>query len=214
MRSRRVASLFALAAVALASAGCPAVLRSTRLRPDYQQVDKYKTKRLAIVTTPAPAGNAKAAELWSQIARDYVNLKRQFIVKAQLGAQDTGGQAYEPKSACGEGLEGVLWLRPKMTAKGEGFEAEVSAQLIRCTDGEAIWTAEGGGSWPSVDPGLQEIVKIYADQFGAEVEPFVVPTFRLLHAVLGAMPDPVLDEQDKDEKIEYSRAEQGAAIAG
>ena len=209
MSSRRVASMVALAALALTSMGCPAVLRSTRLRPDYEQVDRYKTKRLAIVTTPAPAGNAKAAELWSRIARDYVNLKRQFIVKAQLGAQDTGGAAYEPKSACGEGLEGVLWLQPKMTARGQGFEAEVTARLIRCTDGEAVWTAEGGGSWPSQDAGLQETVKIYTDELGAEVEAFVVPTYRLLHAILDAMPDPVLDEQDKDEKIEYSRAGQG-----
>ena len=194
--------LAVVAILAVSAAACGPV-RKTSLRPDYDQVDKHRTKRLAIVTHPAPDGNPQVAELWTRVARDYVNLKRQYIVREQLGAQQLDG-ALEPAKLCGEGIDGVLWLQPKMTRRNTGFETEVKAQLVRCTDGQEVWSAEAGGSWPSEDKKLEGTTNVYVEEFGPEVKPYVAPTFQLLRATLDTLPDVVLTDEEKDEKIEYS----------
>jgi len=200
MRTRLLA---AAALVALAS-GC-ATVRWSRVRSDYDAIDKRQTKRLVIVTHPLPDGKPKVGELWSKVARDYVNLKRQFIIKAFCSA---GGAAFDPRSQCAEGVEGVLWLDPKMTPRDAGFESQVKASLVRCRDGQEVWAAEAGGTWRSDDEGLKETVKLYSDDLGPEVAPYVVPTWRLLIPTLNTLPDPILNEEEKDEKIELSAAPQ------
>jgi len=200
-------------AVLLAGTGC-ATVRASRIRPDYEQVDRQKTKRLVVVVEPLPEGKQKVGELWSVIARRYINQKRQFIAKESRalsgdGGSGTGGisggpagTAFDAKGQCGEGIEGVLWLKPRIEAKGEGFEEQVNAVLLRCTDGQEVWSAEAGGSWRSRDEGLKAVTEAYVQELGPEVEPYVPPTLNLLRPLLDTLPDPVLTEDDKTEKIE------------
>jgi probable lipoprotein (TIGR04455 family) len=181
------------------STGCSAV-RMKRVRPDYEQVDQKATKRLVVVTSPAPAGSQELAQLWSTLARRYVNQKRDFIAKesrVELASDFVAG------NACGEGLEGVLLLRPQeVKQEGKGVSAGVFAQLVRCTDKEEVWAAEAGGSWDSEDAQLQSQRAQYVEELGPPVSPYVAPSFRLLSAVLDTLPNPLLDEEDVTEKIE------------
>lgn len=195
---RRLLPLLALLA---ATAGCSAV-RNKYVRPDYEQADKTRVKRLAVVTQPLPGGDAKAGELWSLVARKYVNQNRNFIAKVNE-ARDGEATPDALRALCQEGIEGVLHLDPTGTRRtGKGVEAQVEARLVRCSDGEDVWRAEAGGSWSSDDEGLKEITQQYASEVGEEVTPWVAPTFRLLQATLDTLPQPELTEQDKDEKIE------------
>ena len=176
--------------------GC-SVVKHTRTRDDWASVDANRVKRLVIATSPLPDGNEKVGQLWSRIAKRYTNQKRDFLAKEEVA---TG--TLEPKSLCKEGIEGVLWLQPNVSHKGSGLEAAVKAQLLRCVDGETVWETDAAGSWDSVDPVLQSTTQEYASEFGAEVEPYVAPTFHLLKATLDTLPNPVLTEADKDERIE------------
>lgn len=197
---RRTLGRQAVVALALAlSTGC-AVVKMTRLRPDYEAVDRQRVKRLVVVTQPLPEGKQAVGELWSQLARKYVNLKRDFIVKENRAVE---GTAFDAKAQCaqGEALEGVLWLKPDVQRKGNGVEASVNARLFRCSDGEEVWAADGGGSWSSADPKMAEVTAYYVNALGAEVEPYVAPSQHLLAAVLDTLPQPVLTEEDKDEKV-------------
>jgi probable lipoprotein (TIGR04455 family) len=189
----------AASVLAAFAVGC-ATVKVKRLRSDYDTVDRHRVKRLVVVTQPFPEDKAAVGELWSQLARKYVNLKRDFIVKENRAV---AGPALDLKAQCaqGEGLEGVLWLKPDVRRKGAGVEAAVRAQLLRCSDGEEVWAAEGGGSWASADPAMAEVAAYYVKELGPEVEPYVAPSQHLLSAILDTLPQPVLSEEDKDEKV-------------
>lgn len=188
---------FLLVVLAL-SAGCSIVKRYTVV-DDWATVDRSKVKRLAVLVQPLPDGSEKAGELFARIARRYVNMKRDFLVKQEKFA----ATAPDLTSLCGgdDAIEGVLFLTPTLTKKGTGFEIEVKASLKRCGDGRASWTAEAGGSFPSKDELLVELTKTYVGELGAEIEPYVAPAMNVLRPVLDTLPQPQLSEQDQDEKI-------------
>ncbi|HYO54772.1 MXAN_6521/LA_1396 family lipoprotein [Archangium sp.] len=181
-------------------AGC-ATVKSSRVRPDYETVDKTQVKRLVVVTQPLPDGKQEVGELWSLVARRYVNQNRDFIARANVAL--TGSpEDTSFKGLCAEGLEGILWLSPDVKRTGNGVEAAVKAQLLRCRDGQEIWAAEGAGSWPSEDDRYKELTVQYTRELGPEVAPYVAPTFRLLSATLDTLPRPRLNDADVEEKIE------------
>ncbi|MCP3102204.1 MXAN_6521/LA_1396 family lipoprotein [Myxococcus sp. K15C18031901] len=181
-------------------AGCSAV-KHHRVRDDYAQVDRQQVKRLVVVTQPLPDGKRPVGDLWSLIARQWVNQNRDFIVKDNV-AQDGRPEDLTFRAQCVEGVEGVLWLDPTLELVGGGADAAVKAQLVRCRDGEEVWSAEAAGSWGSKDEDYAQRVTQYSQELGEGVAPYVVPTAKLLGAVLNTLPNPELTEADKDEKIE------------
>ena len=194
MSAERVAVLVLLGG----TLGC-AIVKSVQVEPDWDLKDRLRLKRLAVITAGPPSGASMPAsvqQMWGLMARRYVNQKRDFIVKSDAPAGATAMTAL-----CSSGIEGVLWLEPTLEQKGEGVEAQVSAKLSRCTDGAVAWQAQGAGSWESSDASLTEMTASYAAKLGAGVQPYVAPSFRLLKAVLDTLPNPELNDQDKDEKI-------------
>ena len=184
-----------LAALALSACG---VVRNVNVRPDYETEDKTKTVRLAVQTQAAAEGGEKVVSLWNQIARRYTNDHRDFIVKAELPA------SWSRTQGCPEGIEGVLQFAPTFRMTGGGLETSLNASLVRCRDGLPVWTAEGGGSFPSEDDQLRETIQHYETDLGPEVKPYVAPSFRLLRSVLDTLPKPQLpDDEAVMEKIEF-----------
>jgi probable lipoprotein (TIGR04455 family) len=190
----------ALAAGLLGLAACGPV-KSKYVRPDYEQVDKKQIKRLVVVTQPLPDGKPAVGELWSLVARQWVNQNRNFLVKSNLSLPERPGDL-SFKGLCVEGLEGVLWLDPEVRRSGDGVEAAVKARLLRCSDGEDVWRSEAAGSWGSEDDLYRERAAQYVQQLGEEVGPYVVPTYKLLKATLDTLPNPELTDSDIEEKIE------------
>jgi probable lipoprotein (TIGR04455 family) len=188
-------------ALGLAVLGGCATVKHSFTRPDYAQVDRQRVKRLAVVTQPLPDGKESVGELWSLIARQYINQNRDFLVKSNLALPEPAS-AESLRALCVEGLEGVLLLAPQVRRTQDGAEVAVWARLMRCADGEDTWSAEAAGSWGSRDSKFTERVAQYVQELGPEVEPYVVPSFKLLRATLSTLPNPQLDEQDIDEKIE------------
>ncbi|MFL5343875.1 MAG: MXAN_6521/LA_1396 family lipoprotein [Hyalangium sp.] len=178
-----------------------ATVKNSTTRPDYAQVDKQRVKRLVVVTQPLPDGKQPVGELWSLIAREYINQNRDFLVKQNL-TQEAQATDASLKALCTEGFEGVLLLAPQVKRTQDGADTAVRARLMRCADGEDVWSAEASGSWDSRDEKFRERVEHYVKQFGPEVEPYVVPTYKLLKATLDTLPNPELNDADKDEKIE------------
>jgi probable lipoprotein (TIGR04455 family) len=180
--------------------GCSTV-KNSFTRPDYVQVDQQRVKRLVVVTQPLPDGQQAVGELWSLIARQYVNQNRDFLAKQNLARPEPADEA-ALQTLCTEGIEGVLLLAPRVKRISDGVDAAVRARLMRCADGEDVWSAEAAGSWDSRDEKFRERTAQYVQQFGPEVEPYVVPSYKLLQATLDTLPNPRLSEQDIDEKID------------
>lgn len=196
------ARLLSVGCVVAMLAGC-ATVKSSRVSKDWEKVDSQRVKRLVVVTQPYPAGEEKVAQLWSTIAARRVDLKRDFIIKDKL--TKSGEAPFDPKELCSEDIEGVLWLQPDVTRKGDGVEAAVKGHLIRCVDGLEVWSADAAGSWSSHEDKLAQTVKDYTDELGPEVEPYVVASYHLLNDTLDTLPNPVLTEEEKDEKIENTQ---------
>lgn len=191
--------VIALAAAGGVLAGCSTV-KQAQVRPDWATVDALRVKRLVVVTAPFTEGGEATAQLWSRMARRTVNQRRDFIAKEEKALPSL----VLATALCGEGLEGVLWLRPSLRREGSGVDAKLAASLHRCVDGEAVWTAEAAGSWQSLDPEIEGTVASFTAGMDASVQPFAAPSFRLLKATLDTLPNPVLNEQDTDEKIELA----------
>jgi probable lipoprotein (TIGR04455 family) len=186
--------LLALVTVALSACG---VVRKVSVRPDYETEDKTRTVRLAVHTQPPTEGGETVTALWNRMARRYTNDHRDFIVKAELPA------SWSRTQGCPQGIEGVLQFTPKLTRREGGLEAWLDASLVRCRDGEPIWTAQAGGSFASEDAQLQETVSHYTAELGPDSAPFVAPSFRILREVLETLPKPKLpDDEAVMEKIE------------
>jgi probable lipoprotein (TIGR04455 family) len=177
-------------------AGCAVVKRYT-VRDDYEAEDKHKTKRLLLLVEPLPDGKQKVGEAWARLARRYVNQKRDFIVQAD----EARATAPTLGELCTGNLEGVLWLKPDVHAKGDGVEASVDGQLLRCRDGQEVWSAWAGGSFKSADSLLVEVSANYGREYGDEVVPYIAPAMNLLRPELDTLPKPEITTEEQDEKI-------------
>lgn len=209
--TRRLGALLAV----LALTGCASVVRNVRVRDDWASVDRDRVKRLVIVTSPLPDGSEPVGRMWSTLAARHVDLKREFIIKGmEIAPAVDGPEApFDPMSRCqlevdGEPqqVDGVLWLRPdvQQKAEGAGVEAALEGRLLRCVDGEEVWSAQAAGSWSAKDKKLEETVADYVREFGAEVEPYVVGSWYLLRAALDTLPEPELTGDEQMEKIEHA----------
>lgn len=184
-----------LLVLALLSASSCAVVKSHRVAEAWAP---GPVKRLLVMTQPVPGQSMKAGELFSLVARRYVNQKRNFIVKENRAQSE----AFEPKAACTEGLEGVLWLSPRLSPKGAGVEGTLEARLVRCQDAQLLWEAQAGGSFSSTDEKLAEVTQQYVSELGEEVADWVAPAFNLLRPTLDTLPNPSLTDEEVGEKIE------------
>ncbi|MBN1207954.1 MAG: MXAN_6521/LA_1396 family lipoprotein [Myxococcaceae bacterium] len=180
--------------------GCSAV-KAHLTRPDYEQVDQQRVKRLVVVTQPLPDGKQALGELWSLFTRQYVNQNRDFLVKENLARPEPADSA-SIKALCTEGIEGVLWLEPQASSTRYGAAVATRARLLRCVDGEEVWSAEAAGDWHGHDPKFLQRKMQFVEQFGREVDLYVVPSLKLLQATLSTLPNPRLNDQDIEEKIE------------
>ena len=187
-----------LLSLALTVTAC-SVVKASSLRPDWPQEDQRTVKRLALIVEPLPNGDPKAAEMVARLARRYVNLKRDFLVKREVFADKATALA----QVCGgdDAIEGVLILHLTMLKRGNGFETELHGVLQRCSDGREAWSVNAAGSFASKDERLIEVTQVYVREIGPEVEPYVAPAMNLLRPALDTLPQPVLTEDDVNEKL-------------
>jgi probable lipoprotein (TIGR04455 family) len=173
------------------------VVKMSRLADGWETAEKSRLKRIAVVVQPLPDGNEKVGAMFARVARRYVHMKRNFLVKADSArAADTS-----PIADCAEGLDGILWLKPSVKAVGTGIEADVLGRLLACPDGREVWAAEAGGSFHAYDEGLKEVAANYGQENGTEVERYVPAAMNVLRPMLDTLPQPELTEADVEEKM-------------
>ncbi len=205
---RRLGALLAV----LALTGCASVVRNVRVSEDWAAVDQDRVKRLVILTSPLPDGSEPVGRMWSTLSARHVDLKNKFIIKAVESAPIVEGTAFDPLARCRlvvdeepQQVDGVLWLKPDVKRKGEGVEAAVEGLLLRCVDGQTVWSANAAGSWGAKDKKLEQTIADYVREFGPEVEPYVVGSWNVLRAALDTLPEPRLTEDEETEKVLHAQ---------
>ena len=179
-----------------ASTGC-SVVKMTRVRDDWSTAHADKVKRITVVVQPPPEGQVKVGEAWARIVRRYVHMKRNFIVRADLTQADPPAL----DAVCIDTTEAMLWLKPTVSAKGDGFEASVEAKLLKCGDGTELQAADAGGSFPAKDAMFVEVAATYGREYGPDVERYIPAAMNLLRPLLDTWPDPKLTDADVEEKV-------------
>jgi probable lipoprotein (TIGR04455 family) len=174
------------------------VVKMSRLADGWETAEKNRLKRIAVLVQPLPDGNEKVGAMFARVARRYVHMKRNFLVKADVArASDSAS----PTADCADGLDGILWLKPSVKAVGDGIEADVLGKLLACPDGREVWAAEAGGSFHAYDEGLKEVAATYGSENGKEVERYVPAAMNVLRPMLDTLPQPELTEADVEEKM-------------
>lgn len=177
--------------------GC-SVVQHSAVRPDYDAADKTQTVRLIALAVPSPNGDASRGQLVAKIAQRYANHHRDFVVTTASTA------AALPEDRCEDDRHGVLVLAATYH-DGDEIGLALEAKLVRCRDGEEVWSAGGSGAWPREDPQISQVVAQYREEIGEDVVPYVPATFHLLRALLDTLPYPQLVDEDLVmEKIELA----------
>lgn len=189
-------SSLALVLLLAASTGC-SVVKMNRVRDDWGTLHADKVKRLTVVVQPPPEGQVKVGEAWARIVRRYVHMKRNFLMRADLTQADPPAL----DAICIEGTEAMLWLKPTVASRGDGFEASVEGKLLKCGDGTELWAGDAGGSFPSKDAMFVEVAANYGKEYGPDVERYIPTAMNLLRPLLDTLPNPVLTEADIEEKM-------------
>jgi probable lipoprotein (TIGR04455 family) len=194
------------AAVLLLGVSNCAVLKRSQISDSWNAGDNSKVKRLA-VAVKMPEGTATpTGELMARVARRYTNLKRDFLVKKETQLKTT--TTADLMALCGqeEAIEGVLLLDfvkyvNVSTVKDKTFDTDVTAALLRCVDAMQMWSAQAAGQFSSIDDKLTEVTQVYVREMGEGVKDDVAPAHNVLRPLLDALPNPVLTEADKEEKL-------------
>ncbi len=181
-----------LAAIALLATGCGASVQSWT-RDDYAAADQKQVKHLSLQVRGV---GEPLRRMWTLLARRYVNQHRNFILRpAELASDASLG------TACA-GKEGVLGLEVSHLGRGGEIAVNLQAKILRCRDGEPVWTGVVQGSWPSDEPTVAELRAHYVAELGNDIEAYVAPAFLALKALVATLPEPILTDDDQMEKIE------------
>jgi probable lipoprotein (TIGR04455 family) len=207
---------FILIALFLASMSCSA-LKSSYLAKGYGTLDTKMVKRIAIAGW-TPKNMPEVDELLVEVSSDRLALKTNYMiyrgqkvkrswselceVKAPAPSQDEedDDEEIDPETL---DVEGVLLVRLLDAENVDKVYLHLSAELYDCGSGAVVWRARGEDRLASDNEDLAALTKGYLGNVGASVKPFVVPVFLVLRDLFNAIPNPVLNESDVLEKIEY-----------
>jgi len=189
---RRILSFILLAVVG--SACSP--LNGVYTQPGYLPRGPNPVKRIAI-TAWAPAENKGLADTLTAVATDLVKLRKNYLV------YETQPQTRSFSDLCKGKVEGVLVARTlAVHQEGRDITLNVALELYRCTDGALLWVADGDDTIASDDDNLVKLTGNYTTSVGEAAKVFAAPAFSLLQQLVAELPDPILSDEDINEKIE------------
>lgn len=188
-----------LAALTLVASGCTSRLQSRWVPKGYDASALDATKRIAIV---AWAENEELARLTARIATERVKFKKNYLVYGE-GLVNPGWASGCTRDE--ETLEGVLVVRLlDVVREDSDVTMGVEGRLMRCSDGALLWRAEVQGSGDADDQDLATFAESYQEEFPEQAEKMAIPLLVNLIALLDALPDVVLTEDEEITKLELS----------
>lgn len=187
--------------MALLALGCATAcsgVRATYRQAGYDAHAKNAVKRVAVVGW-APQDEADLGPVLAHVAADLIKLRKNYLV---TGA--SAGYAGRWSMACTDGVQGVAMVRAlEVTRAGSGrMQMTLALELLRCSDGALLFRQEARGRRAFDDAHLRGLTQNYTALLGEDARHFAAPSFSLLQPMVAALPDPVLDDAEVEEKIE------------
>jgi len=197
-------AITSLVFLTLLASACAGPLGATYLAPGYLPTAPEAVKHVMVVAWAAPS-EAPLADMLAVLGADVIKLRRDYLVYGSAPV------IQNPLEKCKERLapendatmQGVLALRLlENTALQNDVTLALALELYRCADGALLWRGEAKTTTASNDPNLVETVKGYQGRFGTAAEATAAPAFIAIKALVEALPNPVLSDDEVGVKIE------------
>ena len=210
-------TLIIAALLTTAALGTGCAVRSTYVKPDFSTVDRLDLKRVAVVATPIPNEQPRAAELLARMSRRFINQHKDYLavsdgVLSEAGAWKTlckpataaSQPATQPTSQPARPrLHGVVRVMVKSIHHDAGdLTVDMVVDLRRCDTGVLVWKVEIDDTNEKKDEDLSKLAGVYKAEFGQAAEQYAAPFFIVVKTAFDSLPSPKLTEEETMEKIE------------
>ena len=189
----------------LLAAACGSPLRQVYGMRGYSLTAPDTVKHVAVLAW-APKDDPRLAELLAREASDVIKLRRDYLVHRVEAMPHSWADLCHLPEADGSAaldLQGVIAVRLlDLTDEDDEVDMRLAMELYRCADGALLWRADAQAEANPADPSLKELVHTYVQSFGALAQRSAATAFVIIKALVDALPNPVLTDDEVGQKIE------------
>ncbi len=199
-------SLFVLSAIVVCSVSgilTSCTVSKTYVKEGYSDNEKLWLKKLALVfdisSSSLPSNAVQNAFL--DLSRDYVSHHNEYMITHII----SNANPQKPEMICSMAADadGYLLNTFESMKQTKGVvDLGLRVRLIDCRHYSKVWEVHGSNSFDSYNSDLQVMIDSYVRRHSEEVRPYISPFYLLIRKIYRSLPDPLLTENDVDEKIE------------
>ncbi len=146
--------------------------------------DSAQTIRSTRLIIYRPSEKPELAQLISAIVTDTLKVKTGYIITTRTISRKAG------EDRC-KGEQGAFFFSvEELETSGRHIILYLRGKLIRCSNSEIIWRAEGRYDGEPGDQRLKDLVRQYRREYGKTAELFTEPLYYLLKDIIETLPDP------------------------
>lgn len=108
----------------------------------------------------------------------------------------------EPAEVPIKKVQGIFRLKIREIETSDKVKLSALGKVIHCAKGETLWEGLAEDSYPKNAEENRSLINTYTQLYGKEIAEKVNPYFFLLQSLLDKLDNPILTEEEKDEKIE------------
>ena len=189
---------------AMFGTACGSAVEMQHLHPGYGAPKSEQIKRIALQAW-TPASPAGLAQLTSDIATDFINLKRNHLVYES--GPSTEGWSKACSTDSDNKVEGVLEVRIldfENDKDDEEIWLHIAVSFYRCSDAALLWWVDADDWYDTDNEDLAELERVYGKRYGSIADTFATPIFEIIKEALESFPNPELTDDEVMERIEIS----------
>ncbi len=175
-------------AAALVIAGTLSLASCSMLGPVYvksgYRSNSTNTIRRARLVVYEPSEKPELAELISAIVTDTLKAKTGYNITAKTISRRV------EEERCKDDQGAFFFSVEELEISGRHIILYIRGKLIRCSNSETIWRAEGRYDGEPGDKRLKDLGRQYKREYGEIAEIFTEPLYYLLKDIINTLPDP------------------------
>jgi probable lipoprotein (TIGR04455 family) len=148
------------------------------------RTDSINTIRSARLIIRKPPEKPELAPLISAIASDTIRVKTGY----KITTKDFPRRLKEDK--CREDEGSLIFSVEELKTVQRNVIIYIRGKLIRCSNSEVIWRAEGRYDGKPGDERLKNLVRYYRREYGEIAELYTEPVYFLMRDIIHTLPDP------------------------
>lgn len=172
------------------------------LKSGYHENEQKTLKRIVLATNPGSFTKNDVSGLLIVVARDFLSVQKNYIIYSP-NKNFKKNSSWREHCKVNKKLNGVLVHSIQLLGHVDSNTSlGVQATLYDCHSGEIVWQAYAQDKYKSIDPGLKNVIASYSNRVSPNFKFMAGPAYLLIRDLFESLPEPVLTEKEKDEKID------------